>query len=133
MARLEPAMLELYTPDGATTPNKKFPFHVAPLFRQQIMSPVHRAMLLSRAIITHVRLITQAEPNVGRGGRVVQRRTFRSRGPWFKTICCRFKTWANLFTPLCSCLSEETLKAVGPFYLVSMPGEVKDPTQGVNV
>ena len=31
------------------------------------------------------------------------------------------------------CFSEETLKAVGPFYLVSMPGEVKDPTQGVNV
>ena len=30
------------------------------------------------------------------------------------------------------CLSEETLKAGGPFYLVSMPGEVKDPTQGVN-
>ena len=30
------------------------------------------------------------------------------------------------------CLSDETLKAVGPFYLVSMPGEVKDPTQGVN-
>ena len=31
------------------------------------------------------------------------------------------------------CLSEETLKAVGPFYLVSMTGEVKYPTQGVNV
>ena len=31
------------------------------------------------------------------------------------------------------CLSDETLKAVGPFYMVSMPGEVKDPTQGVNV
>ena len=31
------------------------------------------------------------------------------------------------------CLSDETLKAVGPFYLVSMPGEVKDPTQGVKV
>ena len=31
------------------------------------------------------------------------------------------------------CLSEATLKAGGPFYLVSMPGEVKDPTQGVNV
>ena len=31
------------------------------------------------------------------------------------------------------CLSDKTLKAVGPFYLVSMPGEVKDPTQGVNV
>ena len=26
------------------------------------------------------------------------------------------------------CLSDETLKAFGPFYLVSMPGEVKDPT-----
>ena len=25
------------------------------------------------------------------------------------------------------CISEETLKAVGPFYLVSMPGEVKYP------
>ena len=31
------------------------------------------------------------------------------------------------------CLSDETLKAVGPFYLVSMPGEAKDPTHGVNV
>ena len=28
------------------------------------------------------------------------------------------------------CLSDETVTAVGPFYLVSMPGEVKDPTQG---
>ena len=28
------------------------------------------------------------------------------------------------------CLSEETVRAVGPFYLVSMPGEVKDPMQG---
>ena len=26
------------------------------------------------------------------------------------------------------CLSDETLKDVGPFYLMSMPGEVKDPT-----
>ena len=31
------------------------------------------------------------------------------------------------------CLSDETLNAVGPFYLVSMPGEVKYPTQGVDV
>ena len=31
------------------------------------------------------------------------------------------------------CLSDETLKAVGHFYLVSMPAEVKDPPQGVNV
>ena len=60
-------------------------------------------------------------------------RTFRSKGPGFKTTSCRFKTWAISFTPLCLCLSEETLKAVGPFYLMSMPGEVKDPTPGVNV
>ena len=33
----------------------------------------------------------------------------------------------------CQCLLEETLEVVGPFYLVSMPGEVKDQTQGVNV
>ena len=31
------------------------------------------------------------------------------------------------------CISDETLKAVGPFYLVSMPGEVKYLTHGVNV
>ena len=40
----------------------------------------------------------------------------------------RFGTLAIPFTLLCQCLSDETLKAVGPFYLVSMPGEVKDPT-----
>ena len=40
----------------------------------------------------------------------------------------RFGTLAIPFTLLCECLSDETLKAVGPFYLVSMPGEVKDPT-----
>ena len=27
---------------------------------------------------------------------------------------------------ICLCLLDETLKAGGPFYLVSMPGEVKD-------
>ena len=32
------------------------------------------------------------------------------------------------FIPLCQCLSDEILQAVGPFYLASMPGEVKDPT-----
>ena len=37
-------------------------------------------------------------------------------------------TLAIPFTPPYQCLSDETLKAVGPFYLVSMPGEVKDPT-----
>ena len=43
-------------------------------------------------------------------------------------LVLRFGPLAIPFTPLCQCLSEETLKAVGPFYLVSMPGEVKDPT-----
>ena len=39
-----------------------------------------------------------------------------------------FGTLAIPFTPLCQCLSDETVKAVGRFYLVSMPGEVKYPT-----
>ena len=34
---------------------------------------------------------------------------------------CRF----HFVTLLCQCLSEETLKAICPFYLVSMPEEVK--------
>ena len=82
---------------------------------------------------------------VGHGGRVVMcgvrwssearwscGRTsgFRSRGPGFETNYCRFETWAISFTPPCPRLSEDTLKAVGPFYLESKPGEVKDPTQG---
>ena len=37
------------------------------------------------------------------------------------------------FCPPHICLSEAILKAGGPFYLVSMPGEVKYPTQGVNL
>ena len=41
--------------------------------------------------------------------------------------------FCNFFYPLCQCLSEGKLKAVGPFSLVSMPGEVNDPTRGVNV
>ena len=44
------------------------------------------------------------------------------RIPLRKTF--RFGTLAIPFTPLCQCLSEETLKAVGPFYLVSMPDSV---------
>ena len=36
----------------------------------------------------------------------------------------------NSDCPTLPVFSEETLKADGPFYLVSMPGEVKDPTRG---
>ena len=39
-----------------------------------------------------------------------------------------FGTLAIPFTPPCQCLSDERVKCVGPFYLVSMPGEVKYPT-----
>ena len=38
------------------------------------------------------------------------------------------KLWQFPLPDFTKCLSDETLKAVGPFYLVSMPGEVKDPT-----
>ena len=49
-------------------------------------------------------------------------------GDWVRILLrqLHFGTLAIPSTPLC--LSEETLKAVGPFYLVSMQGEVKDPT-----
>ena len=43
------------------------------------------------------------------------------------------KTWLSTLETVSLCISEEILKAVSPFYLVSLPGEVKDPTQGVNV
>ena len=39
----------------------------------------------------------------------------------------RFGTSEIPFTPLCQCLSEETLKSIGPLYLVSMLGEVNVP------
>ena len=41
----------------------------------------------------------------------------------FQSHCGKFRfgTLAIPLTPLCQCLLEETLKAVGPFYLVSMP------------
>ena len=66
----------------------------------------------------------------GLGGSVLD---FQSRRPGFKTTCCHFETWEIFFTPLCLCLSEETLKAIGLFYLGSMPGDVKDLTHRVNV
>ena len=41
------------------------------------------------------------------------------------------KTWLSTLETVSLCLSEETLKAVLLFYLVSMPGEVKGPIQHV--
>ena len=43
------------------------------------------------------------------------------------------KTWLSTLETVYLRLSDDTLKTVGPFYLVSMPEEVKDPTQGVNM
>ena len=54
---------------------------------------------------------------------------FRSRKSGFETTCCNFKTLAILFNTPSLCLSEDTLKAVGPSCPVSMQGEIKDPMQ----
>ena len=70
---------------------------------------------------------------VGRDGSVDRACDWQSSGRAIESHWDRLETLAISFTPLCQCLSEETLKAVGPFYLVPMPGEVKYPTQGVNV
>ena len=47
----------------------------------------------------------------------------------FKTTSAVSKL-GQLRSPHFACLSEETGEEVGPFYLVSMPGEVKYSTQG---
>ena len=70
---------------------------------------------------------------VGSGGRAVERRTV-NRGDSGSIPPTAISKLRQFRSPhICLCLSEETLKAGGHFYLVSMPGEVKDPTQGVNV
>ena len=65
-------------------------------------------------------------------GRTVEHRTV-TRGDGDSVPPIAVLKNGNSFTPHCLCLSEETPKAGGPIYLVSMPGEVKDPIQGVNV
>ena len=47
----------------------------------------------------------------------------------FESCKRRFETLAILFISSCQCLSEETLKVVGPFYIVPMPGEIKCPAK----
>ena len=64
----------------------------------------------------------------GLGGRPAGDRTVDGSSPTsVKTFL--FGTLAIPFTPLCQFLSDETVKAVGTLYLVSMPGEVKHPTR----
>ena len=72
---------------------------------------------------------------MGSSGRGVERRTV-NRGdggsipPAAVSKCRQFRSPHS-----CLCLSEETLKTGGPFYLVSvyMPGEVKIPHGGKSV
>ena len=74
-----------------------------------------------------------ARGRITRGGRAVEHRTVnREDGGSIPSIAVPKLRQFGL-PHICLCLSEETLTAGGPFYLVSMQGEVKDPTQGVNV
>ena len=67
--------------------------------------------------------------NVRSGGRAVERRTVnRGDGGSIPPT-----TLGNFVTPHLLVSFGRELKAGGPFCLVAMPGEVKDPTQGVNV
>ena len=67
------------------------------------------------------------------GGHMVERRTVNrgDSGSIPPIIVSKLRQFRS--PHICLCLSEEKLKAGGPFYLVSMQGEVKDPTQEVNV
>ena len=68
----------------------------------------------------------------GSGGRAVERRTV-NRGDGGLIPPTAVSKLRQFRSPhVCLCLSEETLKAGSPFYMVSMSGEVKDPTQGGN-
>ena len=69
---------------------------------------------------------------VGSGGRAVKCRTV-NRGDGGSIPPTAVSKLSQFSSPHNCCLSEETLKAGGPFHLVSMPGEVKDLTQRVNV
>ena len=68
------------------------------------------------------------ETAMGSGGRAVERRTV-SRGDGGSIPPAAVLKLRQFHSPhICLCLSEATLKTGGPFYLVSMPGEVKDLT-----
>ena len=69
---------------------------------------------------------------VGSGGRAVECRTVNREdgGSIPPTAVSKLRQFLH---PTFACVFRKTLKAGGPFCLVSMPGEVKDPTQGVNV
>ena len=70
--------------------------------------------------------------DVGSGGRAVECQTV-NRGDGGSIPPIAVSKLRQFRSPhIYLCLSEEKLRASGPFYLVSMPEEVKNPTQ-VNV
>ena len=71
--------------------------------------------------------------NTGSDGRAVERRTVNRGGGGSIPPTAVSKLRQFRSPHICLCLLEETLKPGDPFCLVSMPGEVKHPTKGVNV
>ena len=70
--------------------------------------------------------------NMGHGGRVVRVPDCQSEEPGYKSWC-RLVGGSGLVLAIESKLVQfcsPYVAWVGPFYLVSIPGEVKDPTQG---
>ena len=68
---------------------------------------------------------------MGSGGRVVERRTVNRGGGGSIPPAPVLKLRQFCSPHICMCLSEETVKAGGPFWLVSMPGKVKYPNVNV--
>ena len=66
------------------------------------------------------------------GGRAVERRTV-NRGDGGSIPPTAVSKLGQFRSPCIAYVFRKTLKPSGPFYLISMTGEVKDPTQGVNV
>ena len=73
--------------------------------------------------------VSHTDQTVGSGGRAAELRTvIRGDGGSIPpTAVSKFKHFR--LPHICLCLSDETLKAGGPFYLLPMPGEVKYTTQ----
>ena len=70
---------------------------------------------------------------MGSGGRLLQRRTV-NRGDRGSSLPAAVSKLSQFRSPdICLCLSEENQNAGGPSYLLSVPGEVKYPTQGLNM
>ena len=82
---------------------------------------------------TVVRPECYTEQTYGSSGPAVERRTVNQgdSGSIPPTAVLKLRQFRS--PHICLCLMEEKLNAGVPFYLLSMPGEVKDHTQGVNV